>query len=214
MHRRHKSGRNSMYKLAQPRTGWAQFSLTGGISGGRPLVAENPGVPFTLDSGESKPIDQLRYLCVRRAPWRSGTGPPRAAFRFDHPARQGARAAAPGRLTTSDGGKGQRRQNRVYPSFCEAALHVKPHLIPPAIGLRTAILREVVHPSVRAFGGEARSPAHGGVRWAGALSMARLSTEAKDFDSRSPAFRILWRFVVISPLADDDGWSMSRDQAT
>jgi hypothetical protein len=41
--------------------------------------------------------------------------------------------------------------------------------------------------------------------------MARLSTEAKDFDSRSPAFRILWRFVVISPLADDDGWAVSRD---
>jgi len=57
-----------------------------------------------------------------------------------------------------------------------------------AIGLRTAILREVVHPSVRALGGEARSPAHGGVRWAGALSIARLSTEAKDIDSRSTRF--------------------------
>src|SRR5207244_6574301 len=75
-----------------------------------------------------------------------------------------------------------------YPSFCEAALHVKPRLTPSSFGLGTAILREVVHPSVRALGGEARSPAHGGVRWAGALSLARFSTEAKDFDSRSPAF--------------------------
>ncbi len=60
-----------------------------------------------------------------------------------------------------------RRQNRAYPSFCEAALHVKPRLTPSSFGLGTAMLREVVHPSVRALGGEARSPAHGGVRWGG-----------------------------------------------
>ena len=104
--------------------------------------------------------------------------------------------------------------NPHYRPFCEAALHVKPHLTSSSYWTRTAILREVVHPSVRALGGEARSPAHGGVRWAGALSIARLSTEAKDCDSRSPAFRILWRFVVMGPLAGDDWSSVSRDQAT
>jgi hypothetical protein len=88
--------------------------------------------------------------------------------------------------------------------ICEAALHVKPRLTPSSFGLGTASLREVVHPSVRALGGEARSPAHGGVRWAGALSLARFSTEAKDFDSRSPAFRILQRFAALSPVAGDD----------
>ncbi len=98
-------------------------------------------------------------------------------------------------------------QNAPYRSFCEAALHVKPRLITPSyrtIGLRTAILREVVHPSVRALGGEARSPAHGGVRWAGALSIARLSTEAKDIDSRSTRFSYPLEVRWNGPSCRDD----------
>jgi len=38
---------------------------------------------------------------------------------------------------------------------------------------------------------------------AGALSLARFSTGAKDSDSRSPAFRILQRFAALSPVAGD-----------